>query len=455
MAWATKIFVDENLSKDCSLTSYNIATRDCSGSDGPAYNSIQKAANQVSPGDTVLIRSGTYQEKVTMVNSGNEVEGYITFKNYAAETIVIDGDNGSIPSSGGLIYINSKSYLKFIGLIINDSNYYGILAKGDCKNIIIQDCEVSNSDEGGIVFENNGGYSSNVTIDACNVHHNNTRSQDSWHEAITLEGVRGFTVKNCEVHDNQNKEGIDAKYGATNGFIYGNHLYNNYDVGIYVDGATNIEIYNNIVRNGTGFLSGHGIMIATEDFANVNASNLKIYNNIIYDNMGAGINIYGEAGMYVEDSVIINNTLVNNAKAGIWFMSNPNHKNNIIKNNIFWQNGQGQNNRDLRTEQNTSLWNQQEISHNLFGSDSGTQAYGSDNIITSDIKFINESIRDFHIAYRSPAIDAGHSVSAPDKDFDGKSRPFGTSHDIGAYEFTNEGAPFPPINLRIIDVQLN
>ena len=59
-AEAATYYVDRNLTTDCTAGNYSIANRTCSGLDGKAWNTIQEAANVVVPGDTVLVRAGTY-----------------------------------------------------------------------------------------------------------------------------------------------------------------------------------------------------------------------------------------------------------------------------------------------------------------------------------------------------------------------------------------------------------
>jgi len=48
--------------------------------------------------------------------------------------------------------------------------------------------------------------------------------------------------------------------------------------------------------------------------------------------------------------------------------------------------------------------------------------------------FVDSSKADFHLQNNSPAIDSGSPNEAPNNDFDGNSRPYGKSFDIGAYE---------------------
>src|SRR3989344_630151 len=54
------------------------------------FKTIQRAAGIVNPGDTVLIRGGTYNKTVPIARSGSS-SARIIFKNYPGETPVIDG----------------------------------------------------------------------------------------------------------------------------------------------------------------------------------------------------------------------------------------------------------------------------------------------------------------------------------------------------------------------------
>lgn len=69
---------------------------------------IQHAANVATPGSTVYVRAGTYQERVNINVSGNSQDGYITFCNYA----------GSVGGSDHCTIVNNTLYM-------NDSTQSG------------------------------------------------------------------------------------------------------------------------------------------------------------------------------------------------------------------------------------------------------------------------------------------------------------------------------------------
>jgi parallel beta-helix repeat protein len=75
------------------LSTYYVST---SGSDGAPgslaapFHTIQQAANVAQPGDTVLVRAGTYRETVTPARSGASGKA-ITYKPYPGERVTISG----------------------------------------------------------------------------------------------------------------------------------------------------------------------------------------------------------------------------------------------------------------------------------------------------------------------------------------------------------------------------
>jgi hypothetical protein len=444
-AWAAVLFVDGQLPSDCSSGNYSIAQRKCSGFDAKAYTTLQKAANVVSPGDTVQVRAGTYVERLNIPTSGT-ASAYITFRNYSGERPVIDGQK-TLPSGNGLIFLNNKAYIQLIGLTTLNSQFYGIQATGGSHHILVQDCEVMYSNHGGVVFD--GG--SNITVDNCDVHNNNDLGLSAWNEAITLNGVNTFEVKHSRIHHNK-EEGIDAKYGATNGAIHHNEVYSNNGPNIYVDAANNIRIFSNRIYNTTGQKSG--IMLSVEENPNRYVTfNISIYNNLIYDNdSGIGLWIESGAASYgrVSDFSIVNNTIhSNNANGGLWIMNvgDLSYRNAVIRNNIFWDNG-ASGKPEIRDGAGGQLQNFT-IDHNLFRTGANSNTYGTDYVITSDPRVANLTNHDYHLQGNSPAVDAGASAAAPQTDYDDGPRPSGAGYDIGAYEF-QRGSPAPPAALRIL-----
>ena len=61
------------------------------GTELQPWRTIQKACTAATPGSTVFIRGGIYNEKVTLSVSGNATNGFVTFRNVEGETAILDG----------------------------------------------------------------------------------------------------------------------------------------------------------------------------------------------------------------------------------------------------------------------------------------------------------------------------------------------------------------------------
>jgi len=92
--------------------------------------------------------------------------------------------------------------------------------------------------------------------------------------------------------------------------------------------------------------------------------------------------------------------------------------------------------RDVGTANGTEIKNN--IVSELINKEYLSQGMLSNNIETRvsgvDPLFVNKTGADFHLQANSPAVDTGTDVGLS-KDFDGKSVPYGTAPDIGAYEY--------------------
>lgn len=98
---AKTLYVDKNLPADCLSNDYSIAQRSCTGTDGNAYTTMQRAADVVLAGETVMVRDGVYadtgvndsirgQVGVRAKRSGTATAP-ITFSAYPGEKPIIDG----------------------------------------------------------------------------------------------------------------------------------------------------------------------------------------------------------------------------------------------------------------------------------------------------------------------------------------------------------------------------
>ena len=70
------------------------------GTDAKPFKTIQKGVDSASAGDTILVKAGTYTEKVTVSKSGTQ-DNYITIKNFGSDKLLIDASLNPLSCGGG------------------------------------------------------------------------------------------------------------------------------------------------------------------------------------------------------------------------------------------------------------------------------------------------------------------------------------------------------------------
>src|SRR5215510_13031584 len=84
--FATTRYADKNLSSNCTTGNYSILNRDCTGSDGNGYTTINGALAVTAAGDVVLVRAGTYNEALTnTIPAGSSTSSRTALRGYPGE----------------------------------------------------------------------------------------------------------------------------------------------------------------------------------------------------------------------------------------------------------------------------------------------------------------------------------------------------------------------------------
>nr|WP_300002527.1 right-handed parallel beta-helix repeat-containing protein [Tissierella sp.] len=401
---------------------------DALGSMDDPFITIQRGISVLKPGDTLFIRSGTYQEKVNIENSGSAIN-FITIKNFPGEKAIIKGDS----QGDAILSIFNKSYIRIEGLNLSgnsgNNTPMGIRIEGAGRDIELVNNKVydiiSDSNAHGIaVYGTNPKTSiSNLLIENNEVY--NCKLGQS--EALVLNGnVRDFKVINNTIHDNDNiaidfigYEGtsdLGETDRARDGICSGNKVYNissinnpTYNdfgaVGIYVDGGKNIIIERNYIQN-----CDIGIEIASEHRGR-NTEEIIVRNNLILDSTDyAALSIGGESksnGQAINIK-IYNNTIYNADTALV--IANADSDTNEVKNNIF-------------NKTNTLI-----------------EGITGKNIIENNISFEAEFVDplsgNFELKSTSLCIDAGILVDSGIYDYSLKTRIINGVVDIGCLEYS-------------------
>ena len=404
------------------------------------WRTIQHAADTMVAGDTVLIRSGVYNEQIRTVSDGNAADGYIVFSAYQDETPVIDGTGVETGNNG---FVIENSYIKILGLEIRNWNDNGITS-WNVGYLEISDCKIHDVGGGIGLFDGThdfsvnrvemysvtmGGFDAspaegadcyNGVINDCIVHTGRDHEQNCDGFGLGHGEEHNFVFNRCEVYDVFDGFDMSARDTQINSCT----SHDNWNTGykIWEDNVTltNCLGYHNEGNNlqlpwneepGTVTLRNCDFVDSQVDNIWVQnpADRLRIYNCILAggDNVGLDFEQLG-TGTYQGDYNIFHN-------------DNPDRA-------IVVRDHEPEFSLDMITAGDWTKYSGQD-QHSLVCTDPSSQL------------FKNLANWDIHIKQGSIAIDAGTPNNAPKVDFDGLSRPQGGGYDIGAYEYTSSSLP--------------
>ncbi len=396
------------------------------GSDGDPgtsehpWGTVQKAADTVGPGSTVILADGIYPEQVN-VNVSGRPGNPITFAAADGATPTVDG-SGSSRRAGGVFNIIEQEHIRLRGLTVINAHtrgQSGIFLQRS-RHVVVENCHTRNTASSGVKL---------IECTDCTVNGNEIEQAclSGAEECITVK-IRSdrIRVTNNHIHHSR-KEGIDIKEGARNVLVAHNHIHHVERQGLYAD-AWNVETFNiefvgNVVHD-----CGFGIAMCAETGGLLH--NVRAYNNVIYNNRGPAMVVadWGRGASHpIRDVAYINNTAWNNGTerwgAGMWFENEQAHG-VVVRNNILSQNTLGQ----IVVRKKAAL---AVIDHNLIHGDTQTRG---EAFVLGDPMFVDSGSGEFRLQEGSPAIDAGTAERAPQTDFEGNPRPCGYTVEIGAYE---------------------
>lgn len=276
------------LSTTLSSTTYYVATTGNDSNDGSIstpWLTPQHAVDNVSAGDTIFIRAGTYTStsRIVITASGTHANP-IVLSGYPNEVAILDG--GSITGFNAILEMGSTRHHWVIqDLTIQNAPLYGIWLRGEHHTV--QNCIIKDNTTG------NGQGLIAVGVDTLWVMHN-TITNVTWN-ALNFESCDQVYVIANEIVTNTLHAGINAFTQTTEDPQFMN---------------SGLHIFNNLIQN-----NKTGIYIRyQQDF--------MISGNFILDSVDNGIHIddHPTIGPWIHDtqnSLIAYNSIWDNGQWGI------------------------------------------------------------------------------------------------------------------------------------------
>jgi parallel beta-helix repeat protein len=273
------------------------------------WRTPEKAGSTAQAGDTVIFRGGVYDGQLAPKNSGNAVDGWITFKAFPREEpiivhnafwsrpINIDGVNFievngltavAAGSNGPGIGITQAHHIRIINCIAKDSATSGIATTDGIDYIIIEGNRVyGNSNTGqyngsgisiwnasGPIYDNKPGY--HIII-------RNNLIYDNRNLTNTPTDGNGIILDN-------NDRGGTPDLQAPNILIANNVIFDNGGRCIHVLNTSNADIVNNSCYHNdetTQIAEGcSGEINLQRTYSYSSAINIQVYNNVVYGKGG-------------------------------------------------------------------------------------------------------------------------------------------------------------------------
>jgi MYXO-CTERM domain-containing protein len=410
------------------------------GSAGNPFDKLGKVLPVLKRGDIVLVRSGTYYETVAIYKIPPGSGGRTLIKAAPGHKPIFDGGG----SSTYVLEASEVPLVTFEGLTVRNATGSGLLFHKAHDGQVIN-CTTQNVKTGVVFFFSDRG---------------EVRGSDLF-GGVSGKASDGTVIRESTIHGSK-ENGLYLHADSKNCKYIANVVRDNTPINIYIDSSSNMTVDRNLIYMSTAPPSGHvGIQLADEKYANVTSprlQNIAITNNVLVRN-GFGVSFWkgsfpGQSGM--KNVKIANNTIVNHAEVALSWDDGPHSAQ--IRNNIIVDDGKG-NAVALLLAKSTqgvtldhNLWQMPWINDFIsWGGKSYThyawkQATGQGaGDLEADPKLVGAwtpPAANFRLQPGSPAVDKGAPLPYVTHDLDGKPRPAGTTHDIGAFE-TGGPAPKP------------
>ncbi|MBE9565226.1 MAG: right-handed parallel beta-helix repeat-containing protein [Proteobacteria bacterium] len=414
-------------------TDYYVATDGDDGWPGTQaqpWATLQYAVDTIAPGDTILVRAGTY------VGCRIEISGQAgalkTLKAYPGETPLVNAAGPANKKDSNIEIENYEAttgYWVVDGFEVANALRYGIDMR-DTEYITVQNCYVHDSAVTGI-FDGHANYPTyQYNESGYNGEHGIYHSNSG--DYLTARGNVLHNNAGCGIHQNGDERYTPPGDGLISFSLVEDNIISENNLGQGAAAMNNDGVTESIFRN-----------------------------NLLYSNAGSGISLYAQDGAAGSSyNEIYNNTLVmaDDAYYAVNIIASkgntPDPVGNKIFNNVLYNPNPGSLRGCIRTydEAVPGFESDYNVVCEPFaiGDKAKTfatwQSWGYDLhsfMATPDELFVNPAGNDYHLKVGSLAIDAGTTLAAVTDDIEGTSRPQGSAYDIGCYEAAS--GPAPPV----------
>ncbi|MDH4157684.1 MAG: right-handed parallel beta-helix repeat-containing protein, partial [candidate division Zixibacteria bacterium] len=405
---------------DHTVTVISSATPPTVCASGCTYSTIQAAVDAMSSNQTVLVKPGTYNEKVYF--DSNDNNKYVRSRcGYEETTIDATGKT------------------------------YGVQVSSTSTGSVVDGFQIKGGTTG--VYVSHSSDHPNITIEDCDVHDNVNASADGGGVYLWRSDIN---IKDSIIRSNKALAG-------SGGGIYSSSTGSKVTV-------TNSIIQQNEAATGGGLFSGDGTATATFDksliISNKATSNggaiynweaVTLTNTVVAGNTaedsGGGIYVRDGGSTSANNCTFADNTATTGQGGAFYNWID----NILVKNSILWNNSApATKSGHISFSHSTSTVSISDsvISNDhdgvydnppYFDKDDGTITV-SGFVSEDDPFFVDSGGGDYHILHRaSSAIDNANAATATAYDIDGDNRPQGDGPDIGADEYLAATVNNPPV----------
>jgi hypothetical protein len=445
LAWILAHIVIHSAPAEAAGNTYYVATNGNDSNPGTSvqpWRTIQKAANTVTAGSTVIVNAGTYNEVVFQSNSGtaDATIRFLTDGTVTLKAFYIQGDyievNGFTFSPTDCTWDAAIEVTGNYALIQNnrvqDSTRLGIATRGNTTGVIVRGNTITRVQIMGMDISGSNQLIENNDISDFRDHLGSCNYGNA--DAIQFHGSNNIFRGNY-IHDyyKSNQSGTphtdafqtysdlaNGKPAAKNTVIERNHIFmgntstsqlqeawtGNSIYGFMIEGSStdvcdNLIIRNSLVESWSGLNAGGG----SGGAGNVNG--LKVYNNTFRSDINFTSNNPGGIDINQQPITgeIFNNITVDFA----------NHHYSLLFTGVAYD--------------YNLMWNSNGTTPKLYGYT--IQPHDKRGVSPSFVSNFNN----LHLQAGSPAIDTGKAIVGVANDYDNVPRPQGSGYDIGAYEY--------------------